>query len=62
MLICRIAILVFAGLLDDGAEVFELHRAGRTRVIAQSRKLDDANAVFAEVLTGHVPARFVFEF
>jgi propanol-preferring alcohol dehydrogenase len=50
------------GTRQDLAEVFELHRAGRTRVIAQSRKLDEANAVFEEVLAGRVPARVVFEF
>ena len=46
----------------DLAEVFELHAAGRTRVIAEGRKLDDVNACFAEVLSGKVPARLVFEF
>ena len=50
------------GTRQDLAEVFELHRAGRTRVIAQGRKLDDANTVFEEVLAGRVPARVVFEF
>jgi propanol-preferring alcohol dehydrogenase len=46
----------------DLAEVFELHAAGRTRVIAQGRQLDDVNACFDEVLSGKVPARLVFEF
>jgi propanol-preferring alcohol dehydrogenase len=46
----------------DLAEVFELHAAGRTKVIAAGRKLDDVNACFDEVLAGHVPARLVFEF
>ena len=46
----------------DLAEVFELHAAGRTRVIAETRKLDDVNECFAGVLSGHVPARLVFEF
>ena len=50
------------GTRQDLAEVFELHRAGRTRVIAQSRKLEDANAVFQQVLAGQVPARVVLEF
>ena len=50
------------GTRQDLAEVFELHRAGRTRVIAQGRKLDDANTVFEEVLAGRIPARVVFEF
>ena len=46
----------------DLAEVFELHAAGRTKVIAAGRKLDDVNACFDEVVAGHVPARLVFEF
>jgi len=45
----------------DLAEVFELHAAGRTRVIAEGRKLDDVNACFDSVLSGTVPARLVFE-
>lgn len=50
------------GTRNDLAEVFELHGAGRTRVVAQGRKLDDVNACIAEVLSGQVPARLVFEF
>ena len=46
----------------DLAEVFELHAAGRTRVIAEPRKLEDVNACMEEVLSGKVPARLVFEF
>lgn len=46
----------------DLTEVFELHAAGRTRVIAEGRRLDDVNKCFEEVLSGHVPARLVFEF
>ena len=46
----------------DLAEVFELHAAGRTKVIAETRHLDDVNACIDEVLSGHVPARLVFEF
>jgi alcohol dehydrogenase, propanol-preferring len=46
----------------DLAEVFELHAAGRTKVIAVPRKLDEVNACFDEVLAGQVPARLVFEF
>jgi alcohol dehydrogenase, propanol-preferring len=46
----------------DLTEVFELHAAGRTRVIAESRKLDEVNASFDEVLAGKVAARLVFEF
>jgi propanol-preferring alcohol dehydrogenase len=46
----------------DLAEVFELHAAGRTKVVAEGRKLDDVNACFDDVLAGNVPARLVFEF
>ena len=50
------------GTRQDLAEVFALHAAGRTRVIAQPRKLDDVNGCFDEILSGRVPARLVFEF
>ncbi|MEV8438690.1 zinc-dependent alcohol dehydrogenase [Actinosynnema sp. NPDC051121] len=50
------------GTRQDLAEVFALHAAGRTRVIAETRKLDDVNDSFAEVLSGTVPARLVIEF
>ncbi len=46
----------------DLSEVFELHAAGHTRVVAESRKLDDVNACFEDVLAGRIPARLVFEF
>ena len=42
--------------------MFELHAAGRTKVVAEGRKLDDVNACFDDVLAGNVPARLVFEF
>jgi alcohol dehydrogenase, propanol-preferring len=45
----------------DLAEVFELHAAGRTRVVYQTRRLGDANDAFGEVLQGAVPARLVFD-
>ncbi len=40
---------------NDLADVFALHAAGRTKVIAVDRKIDD-------VLAGTVPARVVFQF
>ncbi len=49
------------GTRQDLVEVFALHAAGRTRVIAETRELDDVNEAMAEVLAGHVPARVVFE-
>ncbi|GGN31485.1 propanol-preferring alcohol dehydrogenase [Actinoplanes campanulatus] len=50
------------GTRQDLAEVFQLHQAGRTSVIATGRKLDDINACFDDVLAGRVPARLVLEF
>ena len=50
------------GTREDLAEVFELHAAGRTRVIAQGRGLADVNSVFDEILAGRVPARVVIEY
>lgn len=49
------------GTRADLAEVFELHRRGRTRVIHQTRRLDEVNDCIAEVLAGEVPARLVFD-
>jgi propanol-preferring alcohol dehydrogenase len=50
------------GTRQDLAEVFELHAAGRTKVIAIGRKIDDVNTCVDDVLAGAVPARIVFEF
>ncbi|MCW2763143.1 MAG: alcohol dehydrogenase [Marmoricola sp.] len=50
------------GTRQDLAEVFELHAAGKTRVIAETRSIDDVNEAITEVLSGHVPARLVFEY
>ena len=46
----------------DLTEVFELHRAGRTRVVYETRRLDDVNAAVDDVLHGRIPARLVFDF
>ncbi|OJX73114.1 MULTISPECIES: alcohol dehydrogenase catalytic domain-containing protein [unclassified Leifsonia] len=48
------------GTRQDLAEVFALHAAGRTRVVASRRDIHDVNAAVAEVLAGSVPARLVF--
>jgi propanol-preferring alcohol dehydrogenase len=45
----------------DLAEVFELHAAGRTRVVYQTRCLEQVNEAFDEVLAGSVDARLVFD-
>ncbi|MEV4689080.1 zinc-dependent alcohol dehydrogenase [Microbacterium sp. LWH3-1.2] len=50
------------GTRQDLAEVFALHAAGRTRVITQTRDLDQVNASVDEVLAGTVPARLVFTY
>jgi propanol-preferring alcohol dehydrogenase len=50
------------GTRQDLAEVFALHAAGRTRVVAETRSIDDVNEAIAEVLSGHVTARLVFDF
>ncbi len=50
------------GTRQDLAEVFELHAAGRTRVIATERKIDDVNTAIDEVMAGAVSGRLVFEF
>lgn len=47
------------GTRQDLAEVFALHAAGRTRVVAEERTLDDVNDAFEEILAGRTPARLV---
>jgi alcohol dehydrogenase, propanol-preferring len=45
----------------DLAEVYELQRDSRTRVIRETRRLEQVNEAFAEVEKGAVPARLVFD-
>ncbi len=49
------------GTRNDLKECFALHASGRTRVVAETRRLEDVNECFEEVLSGHVPARLVFD-
>ncbi|MEY9877567.1 propanol-preferring alcohol dehydrogenase [Streptacidiphilus sp. MAP12-33] len=49
------------GTRQDLAEVFRLHQLGRTRVIRESRRLEEVNACIEEVLAGKVSARLVFD-
>jgi propanol-preferring alcohol dehydrogenase len=49
------------GTRNDLADVFALHAAGRTTVIAVERKLDEVNECIEDVLSGNVPARVVFQ-
>jgi propanol-preferring alcohol dehydrogenase len=49
------------GTRQDLAEVFRLHRLGRTRVVRETRQLEEVNTCFEEVLAGTVAARLVFD-
>src|SRR4051794_37272746 len=49
------------GTRTDLREVFELHAAGKTRVIREVRSLETVNESMAEVQAGQVAARIVFE-
>ena len=49
------------GTRNDLRDVFALHAAGRTRVVAVDRKLDEVNQSMEEVLAGDIPARVVFQ-
>jgi propanol-preferring alcohol dehydrogenase len=49
------------GTRADLREVFELHRAGKTRVIREVRPLETVNEAIADVEAGRVAARVVFE-
>ena len=50
------------GTRNDLADVFALHAAGRTKVVAVDRTLDDVNQSIEAVLAGDIPARVVFRF
>lgn len=49
------------GTRTDLREVFELHAAGKTRVIREVRSLETVNESIADVEAGRVAARVVFE-
>jgi propanol-preferring alcohol dehydrogenase len=49
------------GTRTDLREVFELHGAGKTRVIREVRPLDTVNESIADVEAGRVAARIVFQ-
>jgi propanol-preferring alcohol dehydrogenase len=49
------------GTRNDLADCFALHAQGHTRVITETRRLEDVNECFEEVLAGQVPARLVFD-
>jgi propanol-preferring alcohol dehydrogenase len=50
------------GTRNDLADVFALHAAGRTKLIAVVHKLDEVDQSIDGVLGGRVPARIVFGF
>jgi propanol-preferring alcohol dehydrogenase len=50
------------GTRNDLADVFALHAAGRTKVIAVDRKIGEVNQSIDDVLAGRIPARVVFQF
>ncbi|MDT5130332.1 MAG: alcohol dehydrogenase, propanol-preferring, partial [Mycobacterium sp.] len=58
----RTVIGSIVGTRNDLADVFKLHAAGRTTIVAIERKLDEVNESIADVLAGRVPARVVFQF
>ena len=49
------------GTRNDLADVFALHAAGRTRVVIVDRKLDEVNQSIADVSSGAIAARVVFQ-
>jgi alcohol dehydrogenase, propanol-preferring len=51
----------FVGTRVDLQETFDLHADGRTRIVRETRKLEQVNESIAEVLAGSVEARLVFD-
>lgn len=49
------------GTRKDLAEVYAIHAQGRTRVIRETRKLEEVNECFEDVEKGNVKARIVFD-
>jgi propanol-preferring alcohol dehydrogenase len=49
------------GTRTDLREVFELHSAGKTKVIREVRPLEQINESIADVEHGRVAARIVFQ-
>ena len=46
----------------DLAETFQLHAEGRTRIVRETRRLDEVNEAFEQIEKGGVDARLVFDF
>lgn len=49
------------GTREDLREVFAIHARGDARVVTETRRLEQVNESFDEVLAGKVPARLVFD-
>jgi propanol-preferring alcohol dehydrogenase len=49
------------GTREDLRRVFDLHAAGRTRVIRETRPLEQVNDAIADIEAGRIAARVVFE-
>jgi propanol-preferring alcohol dehydrogenase len=49
------------GTPQDLSEVYDLHAAGRTKVIYETRRLEQVNEAMADVEKARVPARLVFD-
>ncbi len=49
------------GTRRDLSETFQLHAEGRTKVIRQTRKLEEVNSSFEQIESGKVDARLVFD-
>jgi alcohol dehydrogenase, propanol-preferring len=45
----------------DLAETFELHADGRTKIVRETRQLDDVNESMSAVLNGEIEGRIVFD-
>ncbi len=45
----------------DLEETFELHAAGRTRIVRETRQLEQVNQSISDVEQGEVEARIVFD-
>jgi propanol-preferring alcohol dehydrogenase len=46
----------------DLAETFEFLAQGRTRVVRETRQLDEVNESFEQVEKGEIDARLIFDF
>jgi propanol-preferring alcohol dehydrogenase len=54
--------LSIVGTRVDLAETFQLHADGRTKVVRETRRLDDVYRSFEQIEKGEVDAQLVFDF